>query len=47
MAPERVAFTDDSAAKLAGATELGMPTHHFTSAAALRTWLVELDVLAA
>lgn len=34
-----VFFTDDSAAKLAGAVELGMTVHHYTSVAALRTAL--------
>ena len=34
-----VFFTDDSAAKLAGAEELGMPTHHFTSVVGLRVAL--------
>ncbi len=33
------AFTDDSETKLAGAIELGMATHHFKSAGALRAWL--------
>lgn len=42
---ERVAFADDSAAKLAGATELGMPALTFTDAAGLRAWLVALEVL--
>ncbi len=45
LAPERVAFTDDSRSKLTGAATLGMPTHPFTSAAALRDWLVDLAVL--
>lgn len=38
-----VFVTDDSAAKLAGAQELGMPTHHFTSADALRAALSGLE----
>lgn len=46
LPPERIAFADDSPAKLAGATELGMPTHAFTDAASLRAWLVALGVLA-
>lgn len=45
LTPERVAFTDDSPAKLAGATELGLVTHPFTSAPALRTWVVTLGLL--
>ncbi len=43
--PERVAFADDSPAKLAGATELGMAALVFTDAASLRAWLVALEVL--
>lgn len=42
---ERVAFADDSPAKLAGATELGLATHVFTGTASLRAWLVALEVL--
>jgi glucose-1-phosphatase len=42
---ERVAFADDSPAKLAGATELGMATLAFTDATSLRSWLVALEVL--
>jgi putative hydrolase of the HAD superfamily len=42
---ERVAFADDSPAKLVGAAELGMPTHAFTGAADLRAWLVALEVV--
>ena len=34
-----VFFTDDSASKLSGAEELGMPTHHYTSLSKLRTAL--------
>jgi len=45
LPPARVAFADDSPAKLAGAAELGMPVLAFTDAPALRTWLVALDVL--
>jgi HAD superfamily hydrolase (TIGR01509 family) len=45
LAPERVAFADDSPAKLAGATELGMTALVFTDAGSLRAWLVALDVL--
>jgi putative hydrolase of the HAD superfamily len=47
LPPDRVAFADDSPAKLAGATELGMPTLAFTDAPALRAWLADLGVLAA
>lgn len=36
LAGAEVFFTDDSASKLVGAEELGMPTHHFTSADGLR-----------
>lgn len=36
---EQVLFTDDSASKLAGASALGMPTHHFTGVAGLRAAL--------
>ncbi len=36
LAASEVFFTDDSAGKLAGAEELGMPTHHFTSVDGLR-----------
>ncbi|WP_435748749.1 HAD family hydrolase [Microbacterium sp. PMB16] len=39
LAASEVFFTDDSAAKLTGAQELGMPTHHFTSADGLRAAL--------
>jgi HAD superfamily hydrolase (TIGR01509 family) len=42
---EQVAFADDSPSKLVGATELGMATLAFTDAAALRTWLTDLEVL--
>lgn len=45
LPPGRVAFTDDSPAKLAGAVALGMPAHHFTGAPDLRAWLVDLQVL--
>ena len=34
--PEAVLFTDDSPSKLAGATELGMATHHFVDVSQLR-----------
>lgn len=47
LPPARVAFADDSPAKLAGATELGMAALAFTDAPALRAWLVALDVLGA
>ncbi|HEV7721687.1 MAG TPA: HAD-IA family hydrolase [Iamia sp.] len=46
LPPERVAFADDSPAKLVGATELGMTAIAFTDAVSLRAWLVALDVLA-
>lgn len=36
LAGAEVFFTDDSASKLAGAEELGMPTHQFTTAEGLR-----------
>ncbi|WP_372968921.1 HAD family hydrolase [Microbacterium sp.] len=36
LAPAEVFFTDDSVSKLAGATTLGMPTHHFTGVDGLR-----------
>ncbi len=39
LAPEHVLFTDDSASKLAGAIQLGMPTHHFTGIRGLRVAL--------
>jgi putative hydrolase of the HAD superfamily len=39
LPPERVAFTDDTPAKLAGARELGMPVDPFVGAPRLRTWL--------
>ncbi len=41
------AFTDDSEAKLAGAIEIGIATHHFRGALALRTWLRDLGVAVA
>lgn len=37
-----VFFTDDSTAKLTGATTVGMRTHHFTDAASLRRALAEV-----
>jgi putative hydrolase of the HAD superfamily len=40
-----VFFTDDSPAKLAGAVEVGMPTHAFVGLADLRQELVRLGVL--
>lgn len=43
--PERIAFTDDSPAKLAGARELGMPVDPFVGAARLRAWLTSLGAL--
>ena len=39
VAPQDCAFTDDSAAKLAGAIELGMATHHYQRVEPLRAWL--------
>lgn len=45
LPPERVAFADDSPAKLAGAAALGMAAVVFTDAATLRAWLVTLEVL--
>ena len=39
VAPQDCAFTDDSAAKLAGAVELGMATHHYQGVEPLRAWL--------
>lgn len=45
LAPHEVFFTDDSASKLVGAEELGMPTHHFTGAARLREALREAGVV--
>jgi HAD superfamily hydrolase (TIGR01509 family) len=39
-----VFFTDDSPAKLQGATELGMPVHHFTGVDGLRIALAEAGV---
>lgn len=45
LPPGAVAFADDSPAKLAGATELGMPALAFTDAVSLRAWLVTLEVL--
>ena len=47
LPPARVAFADDSPAKLAGAGELGMPALAFVDAASLRAWLVALEVLGA
>lgn len=44
LAPESVFFTDDSAAKLAGAVALGMPAHRFTDVPALRAALKEAGV---
>jgi len=44
LAPERVAFTDDSPAKLAGARELGLPVDVFTGAAGLRAFLAGLGL---
>ncbi|HEY3832541.1 MAG TPA: HAD-IA family hydrolase [Acidimicrobiia bacterium] len=37
--PHDCAFTDDSAAKLAGAVDLGMATHHYQGVEPLRAWL--------
>jgi HAD superfamily hydrolase (TIGR01509 family) len=45
LPPERVAFTDDSPAKLAGARELGMPVDPFVGADRLRAWLRSLGAL--
>lgn len=42
--PAEVLFIDDSASKLAGATELGMPTHHFTDIEGLRSALRDAGV---
>jgi putative hydrolase of the HAD superfamily len=39
VVPQDCAFTDDSAAKLAGAVELGIATHHYQGVELLRTWL--------
>ncbi len=39
VAPQHCAFTDDSEAKLAGAVEIGMATHHYQGVAPLRAWL--------
>ena len=44
LAPEEVFFTDDSAAKLAGARTLGIATHHFTGMDALRSALRAVGV---
>lgn len=41
--PEQVLFVDDSPAKLAGAAELGLHTHHHDGAAGLRAVLGRLD----
>lgn len=41
---EQVFFTDDSPAKLAGADEIGMHTHHFTGVGALRAALRDAAV---
>ncbi len=38
-------FVDDTESKLAGATELGMTTHHFRGPAGLRDLLVSLELL--
>lgn len=43
--PTEVFFTDDSAAKLAGAIELGMTAEDFTSAERLRESLTALNLL--
>ncbi|MFD5215697.1 HAD family hydrolase [Microbacterium sp. NPDC058345] len=42
--PREAFFTDDSAAKLTGAIELGMFTHHFTGIDAVRTALRDAGV---
>lgn len=44
--PAEVFFTDDSASSLVGAVELGMPSHLFSDASALRTALRAHGVLA-
>ncbi|WP_309127971.1 HAD family phosphatase [Microbacterium sp.] len=44
LSPGEVFFTDDSATKLAGASELGMLTHLFTGIDALRTSLRDAGV---
>lgn len=45
LPPDRVAFTDDSPAKLRGASEIGMVARPYDDAVATRAWLVELGVL--
>lgn len=45
LAASEVFFTDDSASKLVGAEEVGMLTHHFTSAEGLRGALRAVGVL--
>lgn len=45
LAAAEVFFTDDSASKLRGAAELGMPIHHFTGVDALRTALRDARVI--
>lgn len=45
VAPDRTAFTDDGERQVAGAVAVAMPSHHFTGAASLRTWLGSLGVL--
>lgn len=46
LAPDEVFFTDDSASKLVGAEELGMPTHHFIGVEGLRAALRGIGLLA-
>lgn len=41
--PDQVLFVDDSPAKLAGAAELGLHTHHHDGAAGLRAALARFD----
>lgn len=45
LPPGRVAFTDDSPAKLVGAHELGMPVAPFVDAGGLRAFVVGLGLL--
>ena len=45
LCANQILFTDDSAGKLVGATDLGIHTHHFTSAADLRSALTGRGVL--
>lgn len=47
LEPARTLFIDDSPVNVAGATAVGLQTHHFTGAAALRAILEQLGALPA